>query len=300
MVNAIVNVLSDKEFLFLSEISSESGRQMLLSALRAEINMSRELVMDYPTPELRKINAKVSRGREVSAEELVALNGSSAVFQGRTQKGLSFENPVTLSFWETYLSQLPLYKRNLEKVGSVAGEEDTAEKLFLGVPVARLRSNSIFFSNFIKENLHVYSQEITDFLKELIEEIIDLKNGVGKTTYRLSVDDVQAPLLQAGVPYDQVLEMHAKSAGVALQEKDVPRAKEIFLKVLFEASNVDNLMQANKELTSSFDLLHDKYTVFFLHYFYNFLREPVKSKIRVSHNTLITFYRKGVELCGNL
>lgn len=300
MVNAIVNVLSDKEFLYLLDISSVSGRRMLLSVLRAEIAMREELEMDYPSPELRKIHAKVSRGRDVSQDELTELNRSSTQFLGRTRKGHSFKNPRSVSFLETYLGQLPLYKRNVEKIGSIAGEDNSSEKLFLGVSVTRLRSNSIFFSDFVKDNLHIYSREITDFLNELIEEIIDLKAGVGKTTYRLSVDDVQAPLLQAGVPYGQLQEMHAKSAGVDLHEKDIPKTREIFLKLLFEASHIDSMMQDNKELTNTFALLHDKYTIFFLHYFYNFLREPVKNKIRVSHNTLLTFYRKGVELCGNL
>jgi len=299
MVNAIVNTLSDKEFDFLLELSSSAGRKMLLSALKAEIAMEQDLAVDYPTAELRKISGKIQRGREVTPQERLELQRSVASFLGKTKKGFVFESSASVSFLDNYIGQLPLYMRTVERSNRFVEEGEVSDKLFLGVSVSRLRSNSIFLSDFVKSNLHIYPKEITGFLKELIEEIIDLKTGVETVLYRLPLDEVQAPLLQAGIPYSQVIEMYGKSAGVSLHIKEVPRIQSLFVKVLKEDSEVDNFMQENKELTANIEILHDKYTVFFLHYFYNFLKEPLKKKIRVSHNTLLTFYRKGVELCGD-
>jgi len=300
MVNAIINVLSDKEFDSLLELSSTAGRRVLLSVLKAEIDMEQYLAVDYPTPELRKISGKIWRGREVTSEERAELQRSALTFLGKTKKGFVFESTSAINFLEDYINKLPLYRRTVDRFDNLVEKGENAGKLFLGVSVPKLRSNSIFFSDFIRSNLHIYPKEVTGFLKELIEEIIDLKNGTETILYRIPVEEVQKPLLRAGISYNQVTEMYSKSSGVSLHSKEVSHIQDIFLKVLKEASEVDKFMQENQELTTNFELLHEKFTVFFLHYFYHFLKESSKKKIRVSHNTLLTFYRKGVELCGDI
>ena len=272
---------------------------MILSVLKAETVLEKDLAVDYPTAELRKINAKIQRGREVTPQERSELQGSSLVFLGKTKKGFVFESQSSIGFLEDYIVQLPIYKRTVEMSNRYMEKGKNAESLSLGVSISQLRSNSIFFSDFIKTNLHIYPKEVTGFLKDLIEESIDLKNGVKTDLYRLSVEDVQMYLLKI-IPYKEITKMYKNSAGVALSEKDIPYMRDIFVKVLQEASRIDIFMQNNPELTLNFELLHEKYSVFFLHYFYHFLKEPLKKKIRVSSNTLLTFYRKGVELSGNL
>jgi len=300
MVNAIINTLTDKEFDSLLEVSSPTGRKMLFSVLKAEIGLEDFLSVDYPTAELRKINAKMQRGRAITAEEKFELQHSSTIFLGKTKQGVSFEAPSSVAFLEDYLHQLPLYKRNVERSCHLAEEDGDAEKLFLGVSASRLRSNSIFFSDFVKSNLHIYPNEVTRFLRELIEEIIDAKNSAEMIMYRLPVDEIQRYLLGSGITYSELVDMHSRASGVTLYKKEEKKMEGIFVKVIKEASAIDVTLKAATELTSSFELLHDKYALFFLHYFYHFLKEPLKKKIRVSHNTLLTFYRKGVELCGNI
>jgi len=300
MVNAIINTLTDKEFDSLLELSSPAGRKMLISALRAEISLENFLFVDYPTAELRKISAKIQRGREVSAEEKFELQRSTPIFLGKRKQGGNFESPASIAYLEDYLRQLPLYKRNVERSNRLVEEGNGAEKLLLGVSISRLRSNSIFFSDFVKSNLHIYPKEVTRFLRELIEEIIDAKNGAEPIIYRLPVDEVQQYLLADGITYSHLVEMYNRASGVPLHKKEEARMESIFIKLIKEAATVDAVMKTTPELTSSFELLHDKHAIFFLHYLYHFLKEPLKKKIRVSHNTLLTFYRKGVELCGNL
>ena len=299
MVNTIINTISDKDLGYLLEISSDAGKNILLAVMKEELKVTDDLMMGYDSPELRTIHGKIVKNREVSKEERQLYEESKITFIGKSKKGHVFSEASVL-YLKTVIELFPSFQRNIAILDNFLVGEDRVEGVFLGVNIYRLRSNAIFFSKFVKENLHLYPEEVTSFLKDLIDEIIDSKIKESKITFRLSEEEVFPYLLPVGVSHNEIVEMINKSAGVAILEKEVSKTRSIFVKLLAKASEIDLFMMENDELMSNIRLLHNKFSIFFLHYFLNFLKEPVKNKIRINFPTLLTFYRKGVELCGSV
>lgn len=271
------------------------GLVQLVNLLLAERDFLRRFELVYPTPELRRLAAKAERSG-ITEQGQAALNASKKVFVGRLTNGEQIKDERAIEVVNQIINIQKLRGDFVDRLSNMTEGGKLSDMMFLGERLSTINVNPKRFSELVYRDLFTQPKLVMDALSEIIKlradtetlHVFEDRDALEKELRKLGIFEVED-----NESVSMILSICVDAS------KDISSIRQVIMNLLNEARKLDiefkmDVYNSLKKVMPQYNGVNVKWTVWFISSFIG----PYKPYLSpwVSMETLLAFYRKGVEL----